>query len=153
MNAMPRPVVAAFAAVLALAIASCVGTRPAAEQGGPTMFRPTGPVTAISDAEVFGQHPLAAFQRTGNPPLPITSLPANTPLALTGRSGAFYRMQLRDGSVGWIATRDVTGPVPRLPEVAPGAQPAPAPPPGHGQQPSSADPNAGGGDFIDLDRL
>lgn len=153
MSIMHRPVVAVFVAVLACAFVSCVGTRPSPEQGGPTMFQPRGPVTAIADAEVFGQHPLAAFQRTGNPPLPITSLPANIPLELTGRSGAFYRMQLRDGSVAWIATRDVTGPVPRIPEVAPGAQPASALSPEHGQQPSPADPGAGGGDFIDLDRL
>lgn len=118
----------------------------------------TGPVAAYADVEVFGEHPLTAFQRTGQPPLPITTFTAGTPLNLTARSGAFYQMILPDGAVTWIAARDVAGNVPRLPEVVPGSRPQPPTgnPGGTGYPPTnnnSGFPAGPGQDVIDLDRL
>ena len=113
-----------------------------------------GPVTAYPDVELFGENPLAAFQRTGNQPLPVAIYPVNTPVQINARSGAFYQVTMPDGRNGWLAARGVSGVYQNVPDWNAGTEPAP-------QEPATRDPGLNNippaprtdPETLDLDRI
>jgi len=146
MRNLPFSIVVALAAA---ALASCQSAK-APSPYPPNLYGPggphttpvhTGPVVQSEIADFYAEHPLLAFQRTGIQPAPLRRLPRNTPLQVLDQTGTFYRVQLNDGSVGYIATNLVTGvtTIPRPPREDP--TPDPTPP----EEPDT--------DQIDLDAL
>lgn len=132
----------------ACALAACNSTD---DERGP-QWRPIyggvaeGPRTAVPDVEVYPDHPVAYFQRTGLQPGPIAVLPADTPVTVRSRSGTFCEVTWAGGS-GWVdagrlAGMAESGPFPEAGTVGDGRTSA-----GGGPAPATPD------DKIDLDRF
>ena len=137
-----------------LLLASCQSTNN--DPTGPSLPgipSTAGPVTAYPDVELFGENPLAAFQRTGNQPLPVGIYAVNTPVRINARSGAFYQVTMPDGREGWLAARSVSGVYQDVPDWNAGTANTPQEPvardPGLNIPPAPrADPET-----LDLDRI
>lgn len=99
-----------------------------------------GPRTAVPDVQVYPDHPVAYFQRTGLQPGPIAVLPADTPVAVHSRSGAFCEVTWTGGS-GWVDAGKLAGMAESAPFPEGGT--------GSGGVPAPSTPD----DKIDLDRL
>jgi len=137
-----------LAGVAACALAACNSMD---DERGP-QWRPIydgvqdGPRTAVPDVEVYPDHPVAYFQRTGLQPGPIAVLPADTPVTVRSRSGTFCEVTWAGGS-GWVAAGKLAGIADSAPFPEEGTSGDGRTSGGAGPAPSAPD------DKIDLDRL
>lgn len=137
-----------------LLLAACQSPPPARPQAT-SLAQPSGPITIFPDVEMFGENPLLTFQRTGSQPVPITTLPAGTPLQILGQSGAFYHVATPSNLTGWIAARSISGATGGAPDWSNGTPTTEPQAPTTPLAPGIAAPvnPAGEHDNIDLDRL
>ena len=150
-----RPLLAIFA----LALAACQSTEDPQPRPRPLAPVQSGPLTAYADVGLYGENPLQAFQRTGNQPLPLSTLPLGTPLRILSQSGSFYEVSTPDMQTGWVPARSVTGVTSYVPEWTQSTEtvgspnvgiPTPSVNPQNGipNMPSGTEP-----DTIDLDKM
>jgi hypothetical protein len=131
--------------LIGAAAAALCACQPSEDWRGPRGTAYAGedsPRSGPGQVEVYAEHPVLAFQRTGQQPVPVAVLPADTPLVVKARSGSFCEVGWNGGS-GWVAAEKLVG----LPDPAPLSE---------GESPATGGPSGGAPgreDKIDLDRM
>lgn len=67
----------------------------------------TTPTIAVDGTEMFANNPLVEFQTTGSNPAPTRTLYSGQKVTVLSQDGTFSRVQLADGSVGYVNSNSV----------------------------------------------